>query len=72
MSVPIRNAADPERLEAFIRDDYERCHPDDTFDDLRRRARFAKEDKGLLADWMALAETRARDEAASQPLRPAA
>ncbi|MDI3469971.1 MAG: hypothetical protein OJF62_002034 [Pseudolabrys sp.] len=34
---------------------YDRCHPDDTFEDLKRRARFSKEDKGVLRDWMALA-----------------
>ena len=41
-----------------IRADYERCHPNDTFDDLKRRAHFAKEDKGLLRDWLAIAERR--------------
>jgi hypothetical protein len=42
----------------LIRQDYERCHPDDTFDDLKRRTRFSKEDRGLLRDWMALATER--------------
>lgn len=42
-------------LESFIRAEYERCHPDDTFEDLKRRARFSKEDQGLLQEWMALA-----------------
>jgi hypothetical protein len=40
--------------EALVRHDYERCHPEDTFEDLKRRARFTKEDKGLLRDWLAL------------------
>lgn len=39
----------------LIRQHYDRCHPDDTFEDLKRRARFSKEDKGVLRDWMALA-----------------
>lgn len=50
---PVR---EEERLDALIRADYERCHPDDTFDDLRRRARFSKEDRCLLRDWRALAK----------------
>src|SRR5947207_187376 len=42
-------------LESLIREDYGRCHPGDTLDDLKRRAAFSKEDKGLLRDWMAIA-----------------
>lgn len=53
-----------ERLEALIRADYERCHPEDTFDDLKRRARFSKEDKGLLRDWMGVAAQREREQTA--------
>ena len=44
-------------LESLIREDYERCHPGDTLNDLKRRASFSKEDKGLLRDWMAVAVT---------------
>jgi hypothetical protein len=55
------------RHEALVRADYERCHPEETFDDLKRRARFSKEDCGLLCDWMTLAAWRAA-EAASQRL----
>jgi hypothetical protein len=40
-------------IEATARADYERCHPEDTFEDLKRRARFSKEDRGLLDDWLA-------------------
>jgi hypothetical protein len=29
-------------LESLIRTDYERCHPNDSFEDLKRRAHFAK------------------------------
>jgi hypothetical protein len=49
-------------LESLIREDYERCHPGDTLNDLKRRASFSKEDKGLLRDWMAVARTRATAE----------
>jgi hypothetical protein len=56
---PSADAADPDDLESLIRADYERCRPGDSFDDLKRRARFAKEDKGLLRDWMAIAAARA-------------
>jgi hypothetical protein len=47
------------RLESLIRGDYERCHPDDSLDDLKRRASFSKEDRGLLRDWMTIAARRA-------------
>jgi hypothetical protein len=46
-------------LEALIREDFERCHPGETLDDLKRRASFSKEDRGLLRDWMAVAARRA-------------
>lgn len=46
-------------LESLIRSDYESSHPDETLEDLKRRARFSKEDKGLLRDWMMLAARRA-------------
>ena len=32
-------------LESLVREDYERCHPGDTFEDLKRRASFSKEDR---------------------------
>ncbi len=51
------------RLESLIRADYERCHPGETLADLQRRARFSKEDKGLLRDWMAVAARRATADA---------
>jgi hypothetical protein len=47
-------------LESLVRPEYERCHPDETWEDLKRRAAFTREDKGLLRDWMALAAQRAR------------
>jgi hypothetical protein len=46
-------------LESLIRKDFERCHPDDTLDDLKRRAAFSREDRGLLRDWMMVAARRA-------------
>lgn len=56
-------------LESLVRDDYERCHPGDTFEDLKRRASFSKEDRGLLRDWMAVAARRAgAEEAAGTPI----
>lgn len=50
-------ASEEERsyLESLIREDYERCHPGETLEDLKRRASFSKEDRGLLRDWMAVA-----------------
>lgn len=38
-------------VEAVARAGYERCHPDDSFADLIRRARFSKDDRGLLRQW---------------------
>ncbi len=46
-------------LEALIRDDFDACHPGETLDDVKRRAPFSKEDKGLLREWMAVAAARA-------------
>jgi hypothetical protein len=46
-------------LESLVRADYERCHFGETLDDLKHRARFSKEDKGLLRDWITLAANRA-------------
>lgn len=48
----------PAYLESLIWADYERCHPEDRFADLKHRARFSKEDKGLLRDWLTVAEHR--------------
>ena len=53
-------------LEALIRQDFERCHPGETLDDLKRRASFSKEDRGLLRDWMAIAASRAAAERANR------
>ena len=44
------------RLESWVRMEYERRHPGDSFEDLKRRARFSKEDKGLLREWLEAAE----------------
>lgn len=46
-------------LESLIRSDYERCRPNDSLEDLKMRAAFSKEDRGLLSDWMAVAARRA-------------
>ncbi len=51
-----------EKYEALIRDDYARCHPGDSLDFLKHRARFQKEAQGLLRDWMAVAARLAREE----------
>jgi len=46
-------------LEALIREDFGRCHPDDSLEDMKRRSVFSKEDRGLLRDWMSVAAARA-------------
>lgn len=40
------------RIIAHAMREYERCHPGDSFANLVERARFSKEDKGLLRDWL--------------------
>ncbi|WP_292572476.1 hypothetical protein [Mesorhizobium sp.] len=55
-------------LESLIRADYERCHPGGTLETLQRRARFSKEDRGLLRDWMAVAVRRAKAKGARRRL----
>lgn len=55
-------------LESLIREDFDRCHPDDSFEEMKRRSAFSREDKGLLRDWMALAGRRATDVHASSEL----
>jgi hypothetical protein len=43
-------ASEEERcyLESLIREDYERCHPGEKLEDLKRRASFSKEDSAGL------------------------
>lgn len=57
----VRAEGEPDReyLEFLIRADYERCHPGESLEDMKRRARFLNEDKGLLREWMKLAAIRA-------------
>jgi hypothetical protein len=45
-------------LEQSIRANFARRHPDETLEDIKRRACFSKEDKGLLCDWTAIAAIR--------------
>jgi hypothetical protein len=61
---------DPTYLESLIREDYERCHPGETLEDLKRRASFSKEDRGLLRDWMAVAAVRAAAACQGIPAAP--
>lgn len=58
----VRPADEAERayLESLVRADYDRSHPGETFDDMKRRRSFSKEDKGLYRDWMAIAAARAK------------
>jgi hypothetical protein len=65
----LRPASEEERayLESLIREDFERCHPGETLEDLKRRASFSKEDKGLLRDWMAIAASHAAADQAKGP-----
>ena len=42
-------------LDSLIREDFDRCHPGETLEDVKWWSSFSKEDKGLLHDWMAIA-----------------
>lgn len=41
------------RLDELFREAYDKAHPGESFEDLKRRARFDKRDKALLVDWLA-------------------
>ena len=66
------NEAAQAYLESLIREDFERCHPGETLDDIKRRASFSKEDKGLLRDWMAVAARRTAADPPKLPVKLAA
>jgi hypothetical protein len=66
------NEAERAYLESLICEDFARCHAGETLEDVKRRASFAKEDKGMLRDWMALAALRAAAGPAAVPRRLAA
>lgn len=70
----VRPADEAERvhLESLIFEDFARCHPGETLEDIKRRASFSKEDRGLLRDWMALAAIRGAAERAGAPIPIAA
>jgi hypothetical protein len=61
---------DPTYLGSLVREDFERCHPGETLEDLKRRASFSKEDRGLLRDWMAVAAARVAAAANESPPHP--
>ncbi|MBM6582847.1 hypothetical protein ILT44_21815 [Microvirga sp. BT689] len=53
----IQPAASNAVIENLARRAYEACHPDDSFDALKRRAGFIRPDAGLLRAWMAAARS---------------
>ena len=50
----------PTYLESLTREDLELCHPGETLEDLKRRAAFSKEDRGLLRAGLVAAVRRRR------------
>lgn len=62
------DAAERARLESLVRAEYDSSHPGETFDDMKRRMSFSREDQGLYRDWIALAAARA--DAATRVARP--
>lgn len=67
-----KNDAERTYLESLVREDYDRCHPGETFDDMKRRVPFSKEDRGLYRDWLAVAAARDAALTAERPLLLAA
>lgn len=65
------NAAEREYLESLIRADYERCHPGETLEDMKRRAPYSQDDQGRLRDWMVVAAARAAGNALAKPRKAA-
>lgn len=57
----VRPASEAERayLESLVSADYDRTHPGDSFDDMKRRRSFSAEDRGLYRDWLGVAAARA-------------
>jgi hypothetical protein len=53
ISAQARAPVDEEALVAWVAERYDRCHPDDSFGNLVRRAFFSKEDRRLMEDWLA-------------------
>jgi len=53
------DAAERAYLESLVRADYDGSQPGETFDDMKRRMPFSREDQGLYRDWIALAAARA-------------
>ncbi|CDX53607.1 conserved hypothetical protein [Mesorhizobium plurifarium] len=53
------DASDRAYLESLVRAEYDKTHPGETFDDMKRRMSFSREDQGLYRDWIALAAARA-------------
>ena len=70
----VRPADESERayLESLVRADYDKSHPGETFDDMKQRCSFSREDKGLYRDWMAIASARAEAARAAKPVLMAA
>lgn len=66
------DAAERAWLESLVRADYDASHPDDSFDDMKRRLSFSREDAGLYRDWMELAAARAQAARAASPMAIAA
>lgn len=73
----VRPSDDAERayLESLVREEFDRCRVGETFDDMKRRMPFSREDQGLYREWMALAAVRAQEaarHASRPPARPVA
>jgi hypothetical protein len=52
MRSPKRQDEEEKTLLELVAQRYDRCHPGDSFADLVKRARFSKEDRHLMEDWL--------------------
>jgi hypothetical protein len=57
----------PQDAEELARDLFERVRPSDSFDDLKRRAAFNRQDAGRLRHWIRAAQAMAAERHLHQP-----
>jgi hypothetical protein len=57
----------PQDAEELARDLFERARPSDSFDDLKRRAAFNRQDAGRLRHWIRAAQAIAAERHLRQP-----
>ena len=60
----------PAEVEALTRELFERASRDDTFDDLKRRSAFNRQDAGRLRHWNRVAQSLLTERTEARTVRP--